>query len=374
MKTKTKTKTKTKIVAVTVVMLGILWPFKVALASDLFYVGDIVTDSIDIRVEADEQATVNATYLLTNRGSEDQEIDLRFSQSPVPLEADGEELSNPVLFSPGESKSINLTFNLNITGETTKMLFLDPTMLFDGKPSSVPVKVLLIEVLLPEGINGLAWASQEPDEESFEDSRKSYSWSNADIYPTTLCLKWSTLQVELIVEKTATPQEITSRDQRIDLEITLQNKGNTTIDRIALTDLYMAFDFEALYPLWEFSEEGTWLFWMKNIYSLGPGETETFAYRVKYIGVSSQSYEFDLEPCVVTVDGHLVAMSNKVRMSKTGDALPNPTDSQVLPESEAEPLHFPSLPLLGGILLILAIARGGYLIWKRRHTRPESTG
>jgi hypothetical protein len=369
-----KTKTKTKIVAVTVVMLGILWPFKVALASDLFYVGDIVTDSIDIRVEADEQATVNATYLLTNRGSEDQEIDLRFSQSPVPLEADGEELSNPVLFSPGESKSINLTFNLNITGETTKMLFLDPTMLFDGKPSSVPVKVLLIEVLLPEGINGLAWASQEPDEESFEDSRKSYSWSNADIYPTTLCLKWSTLQVELIVEKTATPQEITSRDQRIDLEITLQNKGNTTIDRIALTDLYMAFDFEALYPLWEFSEEGTWLFWMKNIYSLGPGETETFAYRVKYIGVSSQSYEFDLEPCVVTVDGHLVAMSNKVRMSKTGDALPNPADSQVLPESEAEPLHFPSLPLLGGILLILAIARGGYLIWKRRHTRPESTG
>jgi hypothetical protein len=368
-----KMKTKAKIAAVTVVLLGILWPFKVALASDLFYVGDIVIDSIDIRIEADEHATVNATYLLTNRGNEDQEIDLQFAQSPVPLKADGEELSDPVLFRPGESRYINLTFSLNITGETTKTLFLDPTILFDGKPSSVPAKVLLTKVLLPEGINGLAWASQEPDEESLDNSRKSYSWSNADIYPTTLCLKWSTLQVELIVEKTATPQEITSRDQRIDLEITLQNKGNTTIDRIALTDLYMAFDFEALYPLWEFSEEGTWLFWMKNIYSLEPGETETFAYRVRYIGVSSQNHEFDLEPCVVTVDGHLVAISNKVRMSKTGDAMPNPTDSEVPPESEAEPLHFPSLPLLGGILLILAIARGGYLIWKRRHTGREST-
>ncbi|OGN97665.1 MAG: hypothetical protein A2Z77_04690 [Chloroflexi bacterium RBG_13_51_36] len=361
-------KTKAKIAVATVVLLGILWPFKVALASDLFYGGDIVTDSIDIRVEADEHATVNATFLLTNRGTEDQEIDLQFAQSPVPLEADGEELSSPVLFRPGESKSINLTLNLDITGETTKMLFLDPAMLFDGKPNSETTKVLMIRVVLPQGVNGLAWASQEPDEESFEDGRKSYSWSNADIYPTTLCLKWSTLQVELIVEKSATPQEITSRDQRIDLEITLQNKGNTTVDRIALTDLYMAFDFEAVYPLWEFSEEATWLFWMKNINSLEPGETETFAYRVRYIGVSSQSSEFDLEPCVVTVDGHLVTMSNKVRMSKTGDALPNPTDSEAPPESEAGPLHFPSLPLLGGILLILAIARGGYLIWKRRHT------
>src|SRR4030042_5792374 len=151
-------KTKAKIAVATVVLLGILWPFKVAVASDLFYGGDIVTDSIDIRVEADEHATFNSTFLLTNRGTEDQEIDLQFAQSPVPLEADGEELSSPVLFRPGESKSINLTLNLNITGETTEMLFLDPAMLFDGKPSSVPAKVLLIKVLLPEGINGLAWA------------------------------------------------------------------------------------------------------------------------------------------------------------------------------------------------------------------------
>lgn len=366
-------KTKARIAALVVVLMGMIWPLRVAQASDLFYVGDIVIDSIDIRVEANEDATVNATFLLTNRGSDYQTISLRFAQSPVPLEVDGKESGNPVLFRAGESKFVKLSFSLKITGETTKTMSLDPTMLFGGKPNAETTKALMLRVALPRGINGLAWANQEPAEEGFEDGRRRYSWSGVDMYPTLLCLKWSTLPIDLIVEKVATPQDITSRDQRINLEITLQNRGNTTIDRITLTDQWMAFDFEPDYPLWQFVREGTWLFWMKNIYSLEPGETETFAYRVRYIGVSSQSSEFDLEPCVVTVDGHLVAMSNKVRMSKTGDALPNPTDSEAPPESEAGPLHFPSLPLLGGILLILAIARGGYLIWKRRHTRREST-
>jgi hypothetical protein len=358
---------KVKIAVITVMLLGTLCPFQVALASDLFYAGNIIIDSIAIRVEADDEATVNAVYLLTNRRRYNEKVNLQFVQSPVPLETDGEELCNPVVFKPYEKKSINLTCNLNITGETTKTLSLDPTMLFNGKPNSEPTKALLIKVFLPQGINCLAWANQEPDEEGYEDGRKFYSWSSVDIYPTTLCLKWSTLQVELSVEKSVTPQDITTPDQIINLEITVQNRGDTAVNRISLTDQYVALEFAAVDPLWEFREQGPWLFWRKNINSLEPGETRTLAYSVKYVGFSSYSYDFDLKPSVVTVDGHLVVVSNKVRVSQSGAAMPAPTDSDVPTESEAERLRFPSLPLLGGIMLILAVGGGGYLIWRRTH-------
>jgi hypothetical protein len=360
-------KMKVKITVIIVMLLGTLCPLRVALASDLFYAGDIIIDSIAIRAEADNEATANAVYVLTNRGSYNEKVDLQFTQSPVPLEVDGEGLRNPVLFKPYEKKSINLTCNLNITGETTKTLSIDPTMLFNGKPNSKPTKALLIKVFLPLGIDSLAWANQEPEGEGFEDGRKFYSWSNVDIYPTTLCLKWSTLQVELSVEKSVTPQEITTPNQIINIEVNLQNKSGKTVNRINLTDQYVAFEFEAVDPLWEFSEQGPWLLWMKNINSLEPEETETLAYSVKYVGFSSRSYEFDLRPCIVTVDGHLVVVSNKVRMSQSGAEIPAPTDSDIPTESEAQPLHFPSLPLLGGIVLIVAVLRVGYLIWKRKH-------
>ena len=360
---------RSKIAVIMAVLLGTLCPFQVGLASNLFYVGDVFIDSVSIRVEADDEATVNAVYILTNRGSEHEEIDLQFAQSPVPLELNGEELGNPVVFRPGERKSVNVTYYLNITGETTKTLSLDPTMLFNGKPNSVPAKALVIEVLLPEGISGLVWANQQPDEEGSEDGRRSYSWSGIDVYPTPLSAKWSTLQVELGIEKTASPQEITTSDQIIVVEMTIENKGETAVDDIAVVDQCMALDFEALELSYEFGKQEPRLLWRKNINSLASGEIMTLAYSVKYTGFSSQSREFYLEPCVVTVGGHLVSLSNKVRMSQTVAATPAPTDSEVPMGSEAETLYFPSLPLLGGIILILAIARGGYFIWRRRHPR-----
>mgnify|MGYP001086581094 CR=1 FL=1 len=363
-----------KIAVIMVILLSTLCHFQVASASDLFYVGDITIESIGIRVEAGDEATFKAVYLLTNRGDEEEEVNLQFAQSPVPLRADGEKLDNPVVFKPGERKSINLTCKLDITGETTKVLSLDPTLLFNGKPNSEPTKVLLIKVLLPEGITGLACVNQEPDEEGFESGRKFYSWSNIDIYPTTLCLKWSTLKIELGVEKRASPQEITAPDQIINLEITVQNKGDTAVNNITLSDQYVASDFEAVEPLEEFGKRETMLFWVKKIDSLGPGETGTLAYSLKYIGFSPRSYDFDLKPCVVTVDGHLVSVSNKVRMSQSGEAMPPSVESEAPTKPEAAPVHYPSLPVIAGIIVILAILGGiGYFIWRRGRAKQKSS-
>jgi hypothetical protein len=362
---------KARIAVMLLVLSGTLWPLQVVSASSLFYVGDIIIQSINITVDAAARATVSAVYQLTNRGSEDQEISLQFAQSAVALIAGGEELSGSVLFRQGETKSISLTCSLDITGETTKTLLLDPTMLFDGKPNSEPTGTLLMKVLLPEGINALAFASQEPDGEGFENGREVYSWSSADIYPTTLCLKWSALQVELSVEKNASPQEITSIGQIINLEIIVENNGDSVVDHIALVDLYMAPEFDGVEPRWEFGEEGTWLLWQRNIGLLEPGQSQKLTYSVRYVGSGSQNYDFDLRPCVVTVDGHLVSVSNRVRMSQNIKANPDQTDPVVPPESEAEPLRFPSLFEIGGTALILAIAGRWYVVRRRRHAKED---
>ena len=363
---------KAKIAVILVMLLlGTLCPYQLALAGDLFYAGNIIIDSITIRVEADDEATVSAVYVLENRGKYSEKVDLQFAQSQVPLEAEGGELYNPVVFEPYEKKSINLTYNLNITGETTKTLSLDPTMLFNGKPNVEPTKASMIKVFLPQGISHLAWANQQHHEEGFEDGRQFYSWSGIDNYPTMLCLKWSTLQVELSVKKSVTPQEITAPDQVINIGIIIENKGDTAVNRVSLTDQYVSFEFAAVDPLWEFGDYGPWLIWRKNINSLEPGETQNLTYSVKYIGVSSYSYDFDLKPCVVTVDGHLIVVSKEVRVSQSGSTIPAPADTDVPMESEAEPLHLPSIPLLGGILFILAIVIGGYLIRRRKRLAKE---
>jgi hypothetical protein len=348
-------------------LLGTLCPFQLALASDLFYTGNIVIDSVTIRVDADDDATVDVAYILTNRGSYSEQVDLQFAQSPVPLESDGGELINPVVFKPNEKKSISLTCNLDITGETTKTLSLDPTILLNGKPNSEPTKELLVKVFLPEGIRDLAWANQEPNREGVEAGRKFYLWNSVGIYPTILCLKWSTLQVELLVKKRVIPQEITSINQIISVRINLYNSGDTTVNEISLTDKYSGFEFAPVYPWWEFGGQEPWLIWRENIYSLEPGKGITLVYFMRYVGLGSQNHDFDLEPCVITVDGHLVVVSNKVRMSRSGEAMPAAVASDVLSRSETEPVHSPSLPLLGVVMLVVAVVRGGYLIWRRKH-------
>jgi hypothetical protein len=63
-------------VVIVMLLLGTLCPCQVVLASNLFYAGNIIIDSITIRVEADEEATVNGVYVLENRSKYDENVDL----------------------------------------------------------------------------------------------------------------------------------------------------------------------------------------------------------------------------------------------------------------------------------------------------------
>ncbi len=362
------------VIALIISLIGILCCFQAALAADLFYSGDVVIESVGINIDIDdEDATLTAVYLLRNQGSIEEQVDLQWADPSASLTLDGETLVNPVTFNPGERRAINVAFNLKNAGETTKTLSIDPAMLFDGKPHAEPAGTVLIEALLPEGVNALAWASQEPDEESMDGGRALYTWKAAGLYPTSLTLKWSTLGIDLSIEKSANPKEITEQDQIITIQLTLNNNGDTALENIYLVDQYVLSDFEMVEPLVESGTRENILYWEKHISSLGPGEKTTASYSVKYIATIPQIYEFDLNPTVVTVDGHLVSVSNKVRIKQSVE-LPlltpeaTPAEPATTPEpAEDETEGFPWVLVIGIIVAaLIIIAVVSYVLLKRK--------
>jgi len=358
------------VIVITVLLVGILCTFQTVSADDLFYSGDVVTESVGINVDIGQQeATVTAVYLLKNLGSETEEIDLQHDNSTASLQMDGETLENPVVFYPGDRKSVTATFTLDITGEITKTLYLVPTLLFSGSPNSKPAASIMIKALLPGGVNGLAWASYEPDEESLESGRKQYTWEDSDVYPTPLTLKWSTLGVDLSLEKSASPVEITQPDQVINIEITLKNNGDTELSDIHLVDQYSESHFAEIKPLAESGTRENMLLWQKTIGSLDPGETISLNYSVTYIAPITQDYELDLKPTVVTVGGNLVSVSNKVRMEVITEVPTSTPEPEESPEQEEATLEGSSWPLIVGIVvpvLLIILAGTGYFLRRRR--------
>lgn len=368
------------IIAVALSLISILCTFQAVSANDLFYSGDIVIDSIAISADiGDQEATVSAVYVLGNRGTETEEIYLEYGYSPASLQVDGETLENPVVFFPGDRKSVTVNFKINTTGETTKTLSLEPNLLFNGNMNSEPAALVTIKTLLPAGINGLAWVSQEPDEISIESGRKIYSWEDVDVYPTQLTLKWSTLAIELAVEKSASPAAIMQQNQVINIEITLTNNGDTELSDIRLVDQYAASHFGEIEPSVESSTLENLVFWQKTINSLGPGETIKLNYSVKYIWEVSQVHDFELKPAVVTVGGNLVSVSNEVRMKLETEPpsftietqIPAETGKSPMPEPESEEeasgdSSWPAAMYIGIPVLVLAVISAGYILFRRK--------
>jgi hypothetical protein len=214
------------VLAVALAFISILCACQAASARELFYSGNIVADSIGINMDiGDEEAAISLIYLLVNRSTEMEEINLEYPAAPASVTTDGEALANPVVFYPGDRKAVTIDFKLDTKGDTSKSITLDPTLLFGGNPNSEPAGALTISASLPAGVTGLTWASQEPDEESIENGRYHYTWKDTDVYPTQLTVTWSTLGIDLSIEKSASPMEITQADQVIMVEITLTNNG-----------------------------------------------------------------------------------------------------------------------------------------------------
>jgi uncharacterized repeat protein (TIGR01451 family) len=358
-----------KIIKTGLVAFVMLCLVQTASASGLFYSGDIIIDSITANAEIDTNATVIVEYTLINEGDKEETVDLAFSQFPVQLWIGDEKLENPVMFKPKEEKMITLGYVTTVGGNTTKVFSFNPTLTFNGKANSKRVRSFSVGILLPDGIKKIIGANKEYcSKEIGGKGRVLYKWVNNDIYLTTLTVRWSVLDIDLSVEKKASPQKITAPNQTITVEIALENMGDKEVNNIILTDDYVPSDFEAVEPLEEFTipkvnASDPRLFWIKRIGKLQPGEIRAISYSVRYIGDVSQIYDFDLKPSTVIVNGHLVAVSNEVTISKMVGA----TLVEEAPEVPEKTKGFTTQYLvIGTIIAIIILLAGAYLLRRRK--------
>jgi hypothetical protein len=282
-------------------------------SAELFYTGNIAIDSLSAEIDVGQNASVTVEYTLVNRGEENEDVNLRFSPENALALLDGVELPNPVSFAAGETKELSLSYSMEMGAEDYKVIIFNAVLLFDNKSNSQTISNYQVKAILPGGINRLA-DSNMPYETTSEDGRVAVIWTESNIYSIPLSFSWSTMDIDIAATKEATPSTISSPNEVVSIEVTIQNNDDEEVRDIDLYDDFFPTLFEAVEPLEEFNlvypeDSDPHLYWTKKVDSLQPGESKVYTYSIK---VKVLSPETTLNPLTILVNGTPVAASNDV--------------------------------------------------------------
>jgi hypothetical protein len=314
-------------------------------ADQLFYTGNIAIDSLSAEIDVGQNASVTVEYILINRGEENEDVNLRFSPENALALLDGVELSNPVSFAVGETKELSLSYSMEMGAEDYKVIIFNAVLLFDNKSNPQTISNYQVKAILPGGINRLA-DSNTPYETTSEDGRVAVIWTESNIYSIPLSFSWSTLDIDIAATKEAIPSTISSPNEVVSIEVTIQNNGDEEVRDIELYDDFFPTLFEAVEPLEEFNllypeNSDPHLYWTKKVDSLQPGEIRVYTYSIK---VKVFSPEITLNPLTILVNGTPVAASNDIIIHG------EPEEPHELAERE-----FPTRYVIIGAIVIVAI-------------------
>lgn len=318
-------------------------------AGSLFYEGGMTVDAIRADVDIGSTADADIVYMIVNTGNARE-------QAALQAAAGSGQVQNIVL-EPGQQTEVRFRYTISPAGDKVRTLALDPALLINGKLPAERVRNISVTLKLPAGVPALISSNRDftagtPDGAG----RAQFVWSAKDLYPTTISAKWSTLGLNLIVEKTVTPPEITAPNQECTVTLTLANKGNTAVQNILLRDTFASSDFEGVSPKEEFvvkegNETRQRIIWEKVIPSLPAGQNATIQYRVRYTGQTAQINTFQLQPMEVYAGGSLVASSRRVTLHQL-------TGAVRVPEKSKTPA--PAIPL-GTEVIIASLFLGAWL-------------
>jgi hypothetical protein len=313
----------------------------------LFYTGDVSIDSFSATIDVTDNATVNVEYVLVNHGDSQVAINMTFSPPEATAIINGTELANPVIFDPSETNTISLSYALDLQAGESQGIMFAPMLFFDGMVNSNKVDSYSVSLILPEGIKRITYSSLPYTDTADQDGRLVIIWEKSDFYPTSLAVSWTTLDVYIAAVKKATPEEVTSPGEVVEVEVTVQNKGTEEISNITLMDNFFPGTFEPVEPLDEFNlveseNSDPRLYWTKEIDSLDPGETAVYSYSVK---VKVLGLETRLDPLVVLINETPVSVSNDIILhSELGEEYGPET-------SEGFPIRY----VIIGIIIVAAI-------------------
>ena len=281
-----------------------------AAAGSLFYEGGLTVNTIRADVDIGSTADVDIVYILVNTGSAKE-------QAALQAAAGSGQVQN-IILEPGQQTEMRFRYTVTPAGDTVRTLTLDPALLIDGKTPAKRVQNSTVTLKLPAGVPALISSNRDfiagtPD----GSGRAQLAWSAKDLYPTTITAKWSTLGMNLAVEKSMTPQAITAKNQECTVTLTLTNRGNAAIQDILLRDTFVTSDFEGVSPSAEFfagrgNDSRQRLIWEKTIPSVPAGQAMTIQYRIRYTGQTDRILSFQMQPTEVFAKGSLVASSERV--------------------------------------------------------------
>jgi hypothetical protein len=360
-----------------VIMLGtsllVLIAAQSVAAQDLFYSGTITIDDIEVVIDIGDEAAISAVYVLTNRGDVNESVTLGVPEREAAFWEGDDHVTGPITFQSREIKTIQVRYTATVGGTGTRTLSFTPAITLNGAFHPKPPARVSVTVWLPEGVQKILHSNIElsphpPD----ANGRVAYSWEEFNIYPTSFTILWSTQQLDLSVEKSASPSRIEEPNQHITVQLVIQNHGEDVIEDIVLMDDFVPSEFEGVEPMDEFwapevEESDPHLYWAKHIDELRPGEEMTVQYVLKYIGDTSMVYTIQLKPCRVTAGGLLVGVSDRVPLyQRVGVTI----DTEMGVEAPAEEAGIPPtwllIAFLGAALGIGLILAGAFIAWRRR--------
>lgn len=290
-------------------------------AADLFYTGSIGIDSIRAEVDLLDTGSVTLVYTLSNRGSAPETVTVEYWNTPTPL-YDGNALTrNPVLFRVGEQQSFVVRYREIIREQEPKTFTLDPTLLFNGAFPPSTVGEYTVTLTLPHGVKTLLISNKGYQSKSTTgEGRVQYVWRFEEDYSTALTVKWTSLGIDLVITKDISPQTINEQNRALRVEITVQNRGERSVNDLTLSDNFIPSDYEAIEPMSEFfspdlNRSDPRVIWRKIIGILSPGETKRITYSVRYIGNLSLYHVIDLPPTSAYQNSILVGISNAVSVT-----------------------------------------------------------
>lgn len=282
--------------------------------AQLFYTGSIHIACLSATIDVTSEATVSVKYELVNRGDATETVNLSVFPSNAQVLIDGIDLSNPVSFEAGQVREATVVYSIELSSEEFQRIQFAPMLLFDDMANAQRIKTYTVRLILPEGVNRLVSSSLPYDSSAIQGGRLVVTWDKKDIYPSMLSVSWTTLDADIAAVKKATPSRLTSAGDIVEVEITIQNKGEDEVRDITLIDSFFPGAFEAVVPLDEFelveSEmSDPHLYWKKEVDSLKSGETKTYVYsvRVKTLGLETR-----LGALSIFVNGIPVGVSNDI--------------------------------------------------------------
>ncbi|MCK4660934.1 MAG: hypothetical protein KAV82_15545, partial [Phycisphaerae bacterium] len=225
--------------------------------------------------------------------------------------------STTVTLAPAETQEVVFVYTIPTLHERIFATRIDPGIMVNSRLFAQHADSFHLAATLADTATRLVTATRPYQEVTEQDGRLTYSWSGADIYPYPLVFKWTDLDVNVEVVKTAV------RDQNnVNVEISLTNKQATPVSNLLLEDVFNVGEVHHLntadQPDFEFidvAESDPAIAWRKTVPVLQPGETLVFRYTL--LGAQNLVH---VSPTTVYASPMIVAVSNSVGLA----ALPPP--------------------------------------------------